>query len=60
MDEFGIFTDEGLVEGGFYSEAEADAYADTWYRHEDVFIDRICPDHPEQSKNTCEECNEDE
>jgi hypothetical protein len=56
--EYGIFTDEGCIEDGFYSLAAADERARAWYRvnGEDVEVYEICPDHPETAKHSCEEC----
>jgi hypothetical protein len=56
--EYGIFSDEGCLECGFYSESKAriaargSEYAD----EPDVYVAEMCPDHEEQPRDTCEEC----
>lgn len=58
MTEFGIFSDEGLLEGGFCSNEEADRAIASRYSEEDgVHAGEICGDHPEHEVSTCEECN---
>ncbi len=57
MIEYGIFNDEGLVEGQFYSEGEALEARVT--RHSDDLwaeVHEVCPDHEEQPRDGCEEC----
>ena len=57
--EFGIFNDEGLLEGGFYSKEEADARMDQGYSEEeegDVYTAPVCHDHPEFEKDNCDLC----
>jgi hypothetical protein len=57
MPEFGLFSDEGCVEAGFYSRQEADRAAESRYDPDDgLFIEELCPFHAEQPKNGCEEC----
>jgi hypothetical protein len=61
MTEFGLFNDEGCVEAGFYSEAEARAAIDHRFDAEDELTAReICPEHEEQARDTCEDCFADE
>ena len=58
MDEYGIFNDEGLLEGQFYSRSEAQFSKETRYIEEDEsYISFVCPYHPEQPKDHCEICN---
>lgn len=57
MTEFGIFNDEGLVEGEFYSEAEAQDAARRRYADEDMLvIAPVCGDHHEHQARDCEAC----
>ena len=58
MIEYGIFTDEGMIDGPFYSEHEAGQILITYLNSgEMAVVKEICPEHQEQEKNTCEECN---
>jgi len=60
-DEFGIFNDEGCVEGGFYSRDEAEAARTVRYAEDDdCHVSRCCPEHPEEEAETCENCMGDE
>ncbi len=55
--EYGIFTDDGLIEGGFYSEKSAQKALDLDYAEDEAHVAEICHDHPEHEADTCEECN---
>lgn len=66
MTEYGIWGDEegGFVDTGLYSKTEADeslrsiaAKADEGC---DYHIREVCPEHEEQPRDECEECNADE
>jgi hypothetical protein len=57
MTEFGIFSDEGLLEAGLYSvtaaeEAIADRYAD----EEGLEVHAVCAWHVEFAAHACEVC----
>jgi hypothetical protein len=54
MTEIGVFNDEGLVCNGFFDITSAM----DWARKNgtDLFVQEICPDHPEHARETCEEC----
>lgn len=55
--EWGLFNDEGMVEGGFHSYDEAYRGMIEDYDEEDELeIMEVCPDHPEEAKADCEEC----
>jgi len=55
--ELGLFNDEGLMEGGFYSAEEAAKARTERYSYEDELeILPICPDHEGQPQMACEEC----
>lgn len=59
--EFGLFNDEGCVEAGFYSAEEARQAMETRYTGDDELeVEEICPDHPEQPRCGCEECDAEE
>jgi hypothetical protein len=59
--EYGLFSDEGLVESGFYSAEEAREAARERYSEEDgLEIEEVCPDHPEQPHYGCEDCDSEE
>lgn len=58
--EFGIFNDEGMIEGDFSSRADAEIVAQRDYYEDDVTIHEICHDHPEHARESCEDCHDDE
>jgi hypothetical protein len=56
--QFGIFNDEGIIEDGFSTRAAAEKVLRAEYADEThAEVCEICPDHPEQRKDSCEECN---
>lgn len=58
LTEFGIFNDEGLVEGEFYSEDDArEAIAAHYSEDEWAKVEEVCPEHREQPALGCEECD---
>lgn len=58
MTEYGIFSDEGCIETGFYSVEEAQAALTKRYATEDgLAVSEICPDHEDHARDTCEDCN---
>lgn len=58
--EWGLFNDEGCLEAGFWSKAEAVAAIGEHYSAEDELTAReVCPDHEEQARDSCEECDDD-
>ena len=57
MTEFGVFSDEGLIVGDFYSREEADAWASANLEPEDaVHVAEVCPGHRESEQQNCEAC----
>lgn len=57
MVEYGLFNDEGMVEGGFRSLEEArEAIWDRYDEDDELSVLEVCPDHEEQPKYGCEEC----
>lgn len=55
-DEWGVFTDEGCVAAGFWSQTEAEAHMAEEDSPE-LRVARICPDHEEQDAEHCEDCD---
>lgn len=58
--EFGIFTDEGCIEAGFFSRDAAEAVRLERYAGEVAAVHEICPDHEEQPRDACEDCDSDD
>lgn len=59
---FGIFNDEGLVEGDFSTDHDADDAICARYPDcaKDLWVSICCPEHPENERDNCEECNSDD
>lgn len=53
---FGIFSDEGLLEGDFATAADAHEVAISGYSEDATHVAECCPDHPEHERETCEPC----
>jgi hypothetical protein len=55
---YGVFNDEGLIEGPGLSKAEAEADAAKYRAEGDLHakVAEICDDHEEHEAATCEEC----
>jgi hypothetical protein len=65
--EFGIFTDEGKVEGDFYDRAAAQARLDAMMAEDPdpslwthTHVGECCEEHPDNEREGCEDCNEEE
>lgn len=59
--EFGIFNDEGCIEGGMFSRAEAEArLVEMGDEGEGCHVAECCIEHPESEREHCEECNAEE
>ncbi len=57
MTEYGLFNDEGLVEDGFRTEQEAlDAIADRYSPEDELTVEKLCHEHPENADSGCEDC----
>lgn len=54
--EYGIFSDEGLLEAGFFSRKEADTALEEFYALDDAHVGEVCHDHPNHERETCEPC----
>jgi len=57
MHSYGIFSDEGLIEGEFSSREEAEAARLARYAEDEAHVRETCFDHPENDRASCEECN---
>lgn len=56
---FGLFSDEGLVEGDFVTERDAlDAIAERYDSEDELEVFELCNDHEDQPAHCCEECYE--
>jgi len=58
--EYGLFSDEGLVEGGFFSPEEANLALERYSAEDGLEVEEVCPEHPEQPRRWCEECDSEE
>ena len=58
MAEYGVFNDEGCLDSGYITFAQADAVAADFRRQGDEYAkaSEICPDHEEQPAGECEDC----
>jgi hypothetical protein len=57
-EEYGLFSDEGIVEGGFHSLEEAIQAQEQRYDPEDgLEVEEVCPEHPDEPRLGCEECD---
>ena len=57
---YGLFSDEGLVDSDFWTFEEAQkALLERYSEEDELEILEVCPDHPEQPREGCEECNAD-
>ena len=59
--EFGIFSDEGLIEGQFATAASAEkAIAERYSPEDELHVAEVCPYHEGQERLHCEECDEED
>lgn len=57
MKEYGVFNDEGLLEGGFWSETAAlESLLNDYSEEDEATVHPVCPEHPDQIEDECEEC----
>ena len=55
--EFGIFNEEGCIEGGMFSRPEAEArIAAMGEEAEGCHVAECCIEHPEEEREHCREC----
>ena len=57
---YGIFDDEGLLEGDFSTREEAEHEMAVCYPEDDAHVALICPDHEDQEHGNCESCDTEE
>ena len=56
--EYGIFSDEGQIERGMHSLAEArERLSDGYSADDDCWVAACCHDHPDFEDGHCEECD---
>jgi len=64
MREYGVFNEEGMIDGPFYTHESAVVVCKSYDDEEAAYVAEICPTHEEQEYDTCEYCydedNEDE
>lgn len=60
MTEYGIFNDEGLVEGGFFERSEAEKRLSAYSPDDGCEVHEICLDHEGQPRHGCAECDGEE
>lgn len=58
--EYGIFSDEGHLEGDLYSREAAEARLAAEYAEDDARVAVCCEQHREQEAGECSECAEEE
>jgi len=58
VEEHGIFSDEGLLEGDFYDAQSAQSRLDAAYQECDAHVSRVCSEHPDHEADSCERCAE--
>lgn len=57
MVEYGLFNDEGLMEGQFYGPEEARAaIADRYTEEDELEVHEVCPEHEGERRDVCEDC----
>lgn len=56
--EYGIFSEEGLLEGDFYTVESAQAELELDYAEDGAHVAEICPEHREHEREHCEVCAE--
>lgn len=54
---WGLFSDEGCVDSGFFAKEDVEAALKTYSVEDGLVIREICPDHDEQPRIGCEECD---
>ena len=57
--EYGIFNDEGQVERGMFSLAEAQGRLAIYPADDGCWTAKCCNDHPENEQSNCEDCDKD-
>lgn len=57
---YGIFNDEGLLEGDFLTAEDAERERVKTYSEDDAHVAVVCPDHEDQEYDSCESCDTEE
>lgn len=57
---YGIFSDEGLLEGDFLTAEDAQRTLDKSYADDDARVAPICEYHEDQEAGNCESCGDEE
>jgi hypothetical protein len=59
---FGVFSDEGIISGPYYTRAGAEAarVQDDPDGSSGLYIAGVCEEHEDQPAGSCERCNENE
>ena len=57
--EYGVFNDEGLVEGQFYDVTSANAAA-VDMDDENAYVSLVCESHTDQPYGYCDDCDAEE
>ena len=57
MEEYGIFNDEGLIEGGFYEKRIAQSRIDKMEDGDMLYVARVCDCGSEEESGFCVKCN---
>lgn len=56
--EYGIWNDDGQLESGFFSYAEAEeALASRYADEDDCYIAEVCTEHEDETAAHCPHCN---
>ena len=55
--EYGLFSDDGLIEGDFYSKHDAEKARVKRYPDDDLEVLECCPEHRDCPRICCEECD---
>ena len=58
--EWGLFSDEGLIEGDYYSKEDAEIAATYYDPDDNIEVLEVCSEHPDQPRIYCEECDAEE
>jgi len=57
MREYGIFTDEGMIDGPIYTQEDAAKTLTYWLEQgETATVEETCPEHNEEPAAYCNEC----
>lgn len=54
--EWGIFQDDGMIDGGFASQSAAQRALDLDYSEDGAHVAEVCSEHPEHEAESCDLC----